>query len=338
MTERLEQSNTNLSKLNMTELHQFLNYASKYKLILREKTNIPSDATFGFELEFFKKNLTQIRNKLNSSKFSKWHLCSDDAIREIYEIQTPILTDTIESWLELEEMCETVGLDNIVNTNCGAHIHVGAQVLGPNPKAWLNYLLLISTYENIIFRFGYGEDSKPRKYLEGYASSVSKDFWNRYQELKGSFYYEVIDVIKGLNIEKFKAINFVNVKNTKKVAYKNTIEIRHPNGTKNPIIWQNNNLLTLRTILYAKNTEFDQETILRRKRINERLGITFEHYSDFQLDAALEFADLIFTNDLDKIYFLNQYIKPKKKLNEGKVKSKTFSKWLTFFINWLILF
>lgn len=66
--------------------------------------------------------------------------------------------------------------------------------------------------------------------------------------------------------------------------------------------------------------------ILRRKRINERLGITFEHYSDFQLDAALEFADLIFTNDLDKIYFLNQYIKPKKKLNEGKVKSKTFSK------------
>lgn len=69
MTERLEQSNTNLSKLNMTELHQFLNYASKYKLILREKTNIPSDATFGFELEFFKKNLTQIRNKLNSSKF-----------------------------------------------------------------------------------------------------------------------------------------------------------------------------------------------------------------------------------------------------------------------------
>ena len=116
MTERLEQSNTNLSKLNMTELHQFLNYASKYKLILREKTNIPSDATFGFELEFFKKNLTQIRNKLNSSKFSKRHLCSDDAIREIYEIQTPILTDTIESWLELEEMCETVGLDNIVNT------------------------------------------------------------------------------------------------------------------------------------------------------------------------------------------------------------------------------
>lgn len=159
MTERLEQSNTNLSKLNMTELHQFLNYASKYKLILREKTNIPSDATFGFELEFLKKNLTQIRNKLNSSKFSKWHLCSDDAIREIYEIQTPILTDTIESWLELEEICETVGLDNIVNTNCGAHIHVGAQVLGPNPKAWLNYLLLISTYENIIFRFGYGEDS-----------------------------------------------------------------------------------------------------------------------------------------------------------------------------------
>lgn len=327
MTDKLQKNNTILSKLNMTELHQFLNCASKYNLTLREKTNIPSDATFGFELEFLKQNLTQIRNKLNLSKFTKWNLCSDDAIREIYEIQTPILTDTKESWSELDEICKTVGLENIVNTNCGAHIHVGAQVLGPNPIAWLNYLLLISTYENIIFRFGYGEDSHPRRYLEGYASSVAQDFWDRYKELRESHYYDVNDVIKGLNVVKYKAINLVNVKNPEKEEYKNTIEIRHPNGTNNPIIWQNNNLLTLRTILYAKNSEFDTETILRRKRINERLGIKFENYSDFQLDAALEFADLIYTNDLDKIYFFNQYIKPKKKLNSGKVKSKTFSKY-----------
>lgn len=324
--EKLKESNTILSKLNTTELHQALNYACKYNLTLREKINIPSDATFGFELEFLKKNLTKIQECLKLSKFSKWNLCSDDAIREIYEIQTPILTDTKQSWLEFDEICKVVGLDNIINTNCGAHIHIGAQVLGPNPIAWLNYLLLISTYENIIFRFGYGEDSKPRKYLEGYAASVAADFWTRYKELSKSVYYDIDDVIKGLNVVKYKAINFVNVKNPKQVEYKNTIEVRHPNGTKNSIIWQNNDLLILRTMLYAKSPDFDRETILRRKRINERQGISFERYSEFQLDTALEFADLIYTNNLDKIYFLNQYIKPKKKINKEKVKIKNLTK------------
>ena len=55
MTERLEQSNTNLSKLNMTELHQFLNYASKYKLILRGKNKYTKWCNIWVWIRIFKK-------------------------------------------------------------------------------------------------------------------------------------------------------------------------------------------------------------------------------------------------------------------------------------------
>ena len=32
-------------------------------------------------------------------------------------------------------------------------------------------------------------------------------------------------------------------------------------------------------------------------------------YSEVNIEEALEFVDLVFDNDLDKVYFLRQYIK-----------------------------
>ena len=43
-------------------------------------------------------------------------------------------------------------------------------------------------------------------------------------------------------------------------------------------------------------------------------------YGYIYLEQTIELADLIFDNNLDKIYFLSQYIK------DGSVSSKTFVK------------
>ena len=51
-------------------------------------------------------------------------------------------------------------------------------------------------------------------------------------------------------------------------------------------------------------------------------------YSEVNIEEALEFVDLVFDNDLDKVYFLRQYIKNYEenfKINKA-VMAKTFVK------------
>lgn len=51
-------------------------------------------------------------------------------------------------------------------------------------------------------------------------------------------------------------------------------------------------------------------------------------YSEVNIEEALEFVDLVFDNDLDKVYFLRQYIKnydENFKINKA-VMAKTFVK------------
>ena len=52
-------------------------------------------------------------------------------------------------------------------------------------------------------------------------------------------------------------------------------------------------------------------------------------YDEIFLDQALEFADLIFTNNLDKIYFLKQYLKGFELANEKKKIADPFTRILT---------
>lgn len=49
-------------------------------------------------------------------------------------------------------------------------------------------------------------------------------------------------------------------------------------------------------------------------------------YSYIYTEQALELADLIFTSNIDKLYFLRQYIKSGEVTTKSFAKSKTFTK------------
>jgi hypothetical protein len=123
----------------------------------------------------------------------------------------------------------------------------------------------------------------------------------------------------------YQSINFCNIINYKSFQEYNTIEFRLANGTLNPIIWQNLINFYLAFITYAKRNNYDNDTIAKRsskRNYNSKL----DTYNKLYYDEAIELCDLIFSKNIDKIYFLRQYIKDSQvSYHQTLVKSKKFT-------------
>ena len=254
---------TNSDKLYMTYL------IKQYYLELRQKLNIISDATFGLEIEFDNANMLLLEIMLqNVDESNNWILKEDGSLPLGGEIVSPILKDDINSWIELEKICNVVSNYAYESDNAGSHIHIGMHILGNNPKYWRNFVLLWMTYENVIFRFLNGEYLSSRSGIEDQAKPVAKkliddlDRINDRTKMKNAFYLmKVLDSGNSYKERRKRSVNFTNVSDIEPYKYnivgeKNTIEFRSPNCTFNPIIWQNNVNFLVKLFEYAKNDSF----------------------------------------------------------------------------------
>ena len=104
-----------------------------------------------------------------------------------------------------------------------------------------------------------------------------------------------------------------------------TIELRVPNGTLDEIVWQNYINFFIKMILYCKSKNFDDDILNRRYKSVYNLFGNLDSYSKIYLDQALEFCDMIFNNNLDKLYFLRQYIKSFEITDKPFIKAKKFT-------------
>ena len=82
-----------------------------------------------------------------------WIMVPDDSLSNGAEINTPKLTDCEDTWIDLNYECRIVAENAYVMDNTSAHVHIGTQILGKNPKYWRNFSILWATYENVIYRF-----------------------------------------------------------------------------------------------------------------------------------------------------------------------------------------
>lgn len=307
----------------------------RYYLELRKKLNIDDKVTFGTEIEFEEsyRDLIELAIYCEFSQ-SGWIVKDDGSLLNGGEVVSPILRNTEQSWIDLSRICNIVSNNAKVLENTSAHIHIGMQILGNNTKYWINFAKLWSAYENIIFRFLYGEYLSHRPEIEKYAKPISKELIKKEAQLKRkedelSYYlFKALDP----DDDRRKSINFTNISATKiydydRVVNKNTIEFRSPNGTFNPIIWQNNINLLVHLLEYAKSSNFNEELI--NKRIDyikgKEIPSNLYKYSQINIEQAIELADLIFNNNLDKIYFLRQYIKSGEVSTKPLVKSRRFT-------------
>lgn len=320
-------NNDMFSKMRGIDLQDLLYYIENYYLELRNRLGFDNYITFGLELEFEKAMIKYIENKLiEKSLHNNWNLKNDSSLKNGAEINSPILKDTSNSWNDLKKVCSIVENNATIGLSSGGHIHVGTQVIGSKTESWLNFIKLWSVYENIIYRFVYGDFLNPRSSMVKYASPMAKKFWKDYQKLKE---YDISYIISKISHTRYQSVNFNNVRDFNNISNKNTIEFRCPNGTINPTIWQNNVNLFVNILLYAKSTRYNDDIIQNRRNINEDKYSELSWYGEIYLQQALELCDMLFTNNFDKVYFLRQYLKSFEIDNKELSKSKEFTKKLS---------
>lgn len=313
--------NDKFTDFNKNDLQELINRLDSYYLTLRDNLKLDYNTTFGFEIEFEsamkERILKQIENYFKQFHEHPWPLVKDLTCG--YEVKTDILIDSKRNWNDIKEICKIIKTNGFISTKCGGHIHLGAQIIGNDKNTWLNFLKIWSTYENIIFRFTNGEFLTTRPNACIYAKPLSNTFYEIYKTNN----WQISDILKQKG-----AINFLNITDLTNFNYYNTIEFRCPNATLNPIIWQNNLNLFAKLLMCCKK-DIDSKLIEERHNLITKNNIPdslLAYNKTIYLDQAIEFCDLIFTNNLDKVYFLKQYLKSFQISIEPYNKAKEFTK------------
>ncbi len=320
-------SNLLLTKLSFDALQDFLHSIEDYKLEFRESLGIDSHITYGLEIECDKLSKKQEAKFLNmeNNKFlndkGKWLVKEDSSVPMGGEIISPILKDDNYCWRQVKEICEYLKKHSKIKGYAAGHIHIGANILNEEAQKLYHFLCLWMVYENIIFRFCYGEYLTPRKKIMEFAMPIADLLGSEYD-----LYYEMMqkdESIKDLFREIYKllhnnsnrkiyrneAVNFTNLYDFHTVGEMNTIEFRCPNGTTNPVIWQNNVNLFANILTNGVGNLYQEDIVLKRKELNGRSYKDISSYNEIYLEQALEFCDLVFLHNIDKVYFLKQYLK-----------------------------
>ena len=301
-------SNDKISQMSGLDLQLLILLLDEYYIELRDSIGVDQSNTFGFELEVENARIDEIYNKILITDLNyEWTLCDDCTLDRGIELISSILRDNKESWNDLNKVCSVLREFSIIGENSGGHIHIGTQILGNNKDAWLNFIRMWSIYENIIFRFCYGEFLTARLSIIDYASPIANKLWRDYNRFKNSS-RDLEFIISEISHRRYLAINFENVDGYI-FSKKNTIEFRCPNGSLSPAIWQNNVNFFAKLLTYSSNPLFDDDTLEKRYRINKDKFYGLKWYDEIYLEQALELCDMIFDNNLDKIYFLRQYLK-----------------------------
>ena len=303
--------NDMLSELSGDDLANLLVLLDDYYLKLRDKLGIDRKNTFGLEIEFEHANVSEFEKELlDCFPKEEWSTVNDCSLIHGLEVNSPVLRDTEDNWKDLDTVCKIIRKYGSIDRKAGGHIHVGAHILDNNPKTWLNFIRLWSVYENIIFRFTYGNYLTARPRILEYARPVSRVFWDTYEFINNEE-IKLVLLMQLIGFRRTQAVNFsnVNYKNIEEIAFGNTIEFRCPNGTLDGVIWQNNVNLFIKLLSVCKDSSLYEDKINKRhKEISYKFD-DLKWYDQIYLDQALEFADIIFKNNLDKLYFLKQYLK-----------------------------
>lgn len=298
-------SNDLLSLMDDIERKELLDKLKKYYLEYRKGLGFDDKVTFGFEIEFEHLEEDIVGTCFKDTLPKGWKVEYDDTLDNGAEIITSKLIDKVKTWKDIKNVLYRSRCIGEVGINTGSHIHIGAQVLGTDVTAWKRFLKIWSVYENIIFRFCYGEHTVYRPFVMEQATPLSDLYWYYSKKEYDSYF----DILTRINFDKFVCVNFKNFKDGSKEKKNNTIEFRCPNGTLDEVIWQNNLNLFVHILEYCNSDKYNDEIINKRKNINKDIISSLDYYNKINMEMALEFSDLIFNSNIDKIYFLRQYIK-----------------------------
>jgi len=300
--------------------------AKEHKLQLLPTIGLDKKYTFGIEIEFENAPLDSIKNtghwmledETVISKPTIDHTCGGELI-------SPILTDNSDSWADISDKCRKLVKSGATITEyTGGHIHIGSQIIGENPDNIRVFLKMWELFENVIYRFSYGYENRERLGMEMYASPIGTKLKKLRNSRSGyktfqSFYYW-INYFRTQQATKFEGISFKNFRGCEE-DLGNTIEIRCPNGTLNPIIWQNNINFFTRLLLKSRVDQVDEQFLdylLGRKKSSE---YDFQNFEMLDIEQVVLLSNMIYDNEVDQLSFLKQCLKAFTKEEKSKNQS-----------------
>ena len=309
----LSQENDSMAFIRGNDLKELISYVQSIILEYRATLDLPNFVTIGLELEY--ENLAKkVVDEYVGNNFKKWRSSTDGTVMSNEdmsggEIISPILYDNVITWFELEKICQFLQKNKATASECaGGHVHIGTNILDTDIENWLTFLKIYVVYEHVLFRFFYGDKLNGRSLIDKYAPPIADDLSIL---IKDGHTTLLLRDLKE-QFRKYGAINFrtIKVNADGKINDGETIEFRTPNGTIFQVIEQNNINTITKLLLAARNKQVDVD-FLDYKLKNEFYGYKkYSHlYNEVCLKDALEFVDLVFNHNIDKVYFLRQYLK-----------------------------
>ncbi len=302
--------NDKFSKMQPIDQKELVRRITCYPWTLRKSLNLNPNHTFGLEIEFDNAQYSNIKKFVNQNPdFKKWKLSKDITVMDGGELITPIMYDSADTWQKVKTSCKRIDKNASITSDCGGHLHIGAQILGNDLDSWLVFANTYAINENLLFKFGYGDFLYPREEIEDWALPKARNWIKKLDKLH-EYDINTAKLIKKLRHDRYDAVNLTNINldNIAKLREGNTIEFRSPNGTLNPIIWQNNVNTYVHLLDYCANAEYDSKRFKKTRKDAKYYASNLVYYDEVFLDQALRFADSIFDTNLDKIYFLKQYL------------------------------
>lgn len=282
-----------------------------------------SNITFGIELEFIDGDSNAIANELyelnlcgnrtmqgyhSVTQPGMWKVERDGSVTSGNrggEIISPILTDSPETWIQIEKICEVAKRHGAkVNYKTGGHVHVGAaDTLDGKRQRWRRFFKAATGFEETFLRLAGGEQRRFRdnQYTPSSIEQNRRGI-SRSMPAEGSV-SEFQNIVRDISRGKYQSINLSTFNSSKK-----TVEFRAFNGSLTPGIIQANVKYAAGMINTAEKSKLRQSegrtcTPSGKKRaqiINE-----YNTNNERTDKGMIQALDAIFSRKEDKLHIMS---------------------------------
>lgn len=278
-----------------------------------------SQNTFGIEIEFVGANLNSVARDLHAAGLvpspthdsyhsnrvpGMWAVERDGSVSSGDiggEVISPVLTDTPETWRQLEKVCEIIKRNGgRVDVRCGGHVHVGADPLDERSWRWIRLARIVAGFEDVIYRIAAGGESGGVHRGESRSFNYSAPMPDASQQFFRDRRVNPNNLISQLSPSRYYGLNLRNVG----PGNKNTVEFRHFNGSLDPKQIQANVKISNAIVHAAQSLRKNRENTRERAQLIPerpvRLGETHRSPDSGGHDQVRKFIDTIFNNTKDK--------------------------------------
>jgi hypothetical protein len=340
--EKFENIQRNLSSLPKEKREEFEKFCtSKVPKVYKANLGLPKDLTFGLEFEVKGISLNSMGNLFESKKLldelfkrqnldfdlSRWKAKADCTVKGGLELTSPVLKDTKNDWEEIKQVSSLLkSLGAYADEDCGGHIHIGANILGTNQKAYEKFFKICSSCEDVIYKMSNPPGDKLRNSIykqaaptkpivdeiiqKGYINISSKEDVIDLANIYSDSYIE--------NLTSAGRGKLFNLENISKNGI-NTIEFRQFNEVTNLDYVEKQRNIFLPASIITKSISEDSN-FKNKEKIYERL---IDEKTPEE-EKALCFVDYMFDDIMDKVVYYERYLAYDKELKIGGIEYEEY--------------